>query len=88
VKFPHRLIQHPAGSTVYTEAKNSLNLGRPYIVGIKRADTSTHFFVIKGYVNSGTTASDFTINDPAGGVTRSLTYYTAHTPYRGVSYYE
>ena len=85
----HVTVTSPtAWSTVYTEARNSLNLGRPYIVGIKRPDTSTHFFVIKGYVNSGTVASDFTINDPAGGVVRSLSYYTANTPYRGVSYYK
>jgi len=75
-----------AWSTVYSEARTAINAGKPYILGFRRADSSTHFVVIKGYVNSGTVASDFSINDPAGGVTRSLSYYGSHTPYRGAVY--
>ncbi|KEO82107.1 C39 family peptidase [Tumebacillus flagellatus] len=79
-----------AWSTVYSAAKAALDLGRPYIVGMNKPAGGTHFVVISGYANSGTAAADFTIKDPAGGVTRALTYYTglSYTPYRGVVYYQ
>lgn len=77
-----------AWSTVYSAAKTALDSGKPYIVGMNKPAGGTHFVVISGYTNAGTAASDFTISDPAGGVTRALTYYTnlSYTPYRGVVY--
>ncbi|MBL0386559.1 C39 family peptidase [Tumebacillus sp. ITR2] len=77
-----------AWSTVYSAAKSALDAGHPYIVGMNKPAGGTHFVVISGYATTGASASDFTIKDPAGGVTRTLSYYTglSYTPYRGVVY--
>ncbi|PWK07450.1 C39 family peptidase [Tumebacillus permanentifrigoris] len=77
-----------AWSTVYSAAKAALDSGKPYIVGMNKPAGGTHFVVISGYATTGASAADFTIKDPAGGVTRTLSYYTglSYTPYRGVVY--
>ncbi|MGB8955820.1 MAG: C39 family peptidase [Tumebacillaceae bacterium] len=77
-----------AWTSVYPAAKAALDAGKPYILGINKAGGGTHFFVLSGYTDSGNYAANYTIKDPAGGVTRSLSYYstTGATPYRGVVY--
>ena len=77
-----------AWTSVYPAAKAAIDAGKPYILGINKASGGTHFFVISGYTDSGNYAANYTIKDPAGGVTRSLSYYstTGATPYRGVVY--
>lgn len=75
-------------TSVYPAAKAALDAGKPYILGFYKSGGGTHFVVISGYTDSGNYAANYTIKDPAGGVTRSLSYYSANgaTPYRGVVY--
>ena len=75
-------------SSVYSAAKTALDNHRPYIVGMNKASGGTHFVVVTGYSNGADAGVDFTINDPAGGVKRTLGYYVQNgaTPYRGVVY--
>ena len=75
-------------SSVYSAAKTALDNNRPYIVGMNKASGGTHFVVVTGYSNGADAGVDFTINDPAGGVKRTLGYYVQNgaTPYRGVVY--
>ncbi|MGB8954087.1 MAG: C39 family peptidase [Tumebacillaceae bacterium] len=75
-------------SSVFSAAKTALDNNRPYIVGMNKASGGTHFVVITGYSNGADAGGDFTINDPAGGVKRTLAYYSTNgaTPYRGVIY--
>ncbi len=64
-------VYWPSNYTAVTDKTNYLsnirlliNAGKPVLIGLKNSYGSQHWVVITGYINGGTKASDFKINDP------------------------
>ncbi|MBE7017313.1 MAG: hypothetical protein E7420_04060 [Ruminococcaceae bacterium] len=55
-----------------TKISSLLNEGKPVLIGLKNSYGSQHWVVITGYINGGTKAEDFRINDPGSETKTNL----------------
>jgi len=64
-----------SGYNIY-KIKEQIDAGNPVIVHGKGSGNCSHFVIVYGYNNSGASASDFIVSDPAGSNTGTLNNYT------------
>ena len=60
--------------------KTLLDGGKPVLFGAKNSYGTQHWVVITGYRDGGTTASQFTINDPGTTARTNLSQFLAAYP--------
>lgn len=78
-KYDSGTINEP---TVLAKVRNAIDEGKPAIVRIAYSG-GTHFVVVYGYTESGTSRNDFLIRDPASSSHSTLEDFTGSTYYSG-----
>ncbi len=86
--WPSNYVTSISSSGYLAKIKSLLNSGKPVIVGFKKTSGTMHWVVVTGYVNSGTSAADFIINDPGSNTRTTLAQFIAQYPvFHKIAYY-
>ena len=87
--WPSNYVTSTSSTGYLAKIKAVLDSGKPVIVGFKKYSGTMHWVVVTGYVNSGTTASDFIINDPGSSARTNLSQFiSAYPVFHKIAYYQ
>lgn len=87
--WPSNYVTSVSSSGYLAKIKSLLDSGKPVIVGFRKYSGTMHWVVVTGYVNSGTAAADFIINDPGSATRTNLSQFISVYPvFHKLAYYK